>query len=211
MSREEDPMATKDPRVDAYIARSADFAKPILAHLRKVVHAGCPGVEETLKWGFPHFMYKGILCSMASFKGHCAFGFWKEALLRDRHKALARDVEPAMGQFGRIAAVSDLPAESLLLGLVKEAAALNDRGVKRPAGRKPERDRTLVVPDYFMDTLRTSKKALATFEGFSNSNRRDYVEWITGAKGEETRKRRLDTAVAWMAEGKVRNWKYIRK
>jgi hypothetical protein len=204
-------MATRDPRIDAYIARSADFAKPILAHLRKVIHAACPEVEETLKWGLPHFMHKGILCSMASFKGHCAFGFWKEALLRDTHKALARDVEPAMGQFGKITAVSDLPAEAQLTGLVRAAVALNDRGVKLPARRKPGRDRDLKVPDYFVEALRKNKKALATFDGFSNSNKRDYVEWVIEAKGEETRKRRLDTAVAWMAAGKVRNWKYIRK
>lgn len=168
-------------------------------------------MEETLKWGFPHFMHKGILCSMASFKGHCAFGFWKEALLRDRHKVLARDVEPAMGQFGRITAVSDLPAQAQLLGLVKEAAALNDLGVKRPAGRKPARDRGLDVPGYFMEALRRNKKALAIFDGFSNSNKRDYVDWVTEAKREATRTRRLDTAVAWMAAGKSRNWKYIGK
>src|SRR5882672_7607606 len=100
------PMGKRDPRVDTYIAQSADFAKPILTHLRKVVHAGCPDVEETLKWSFPHFMYKGILCSMAAFKAHCAFGFWKGKLLAEKHQALADTREFAMGEFGRITALS---------------------------------------------------------------------------------------------------------
>src|SRR6058998_2536464 len=113
-------MRKKDPRVDAYIARSADFARPILTHLRKVVHAGCPDVEETLKWSFPHFMYKGILCSMAAFKAHCAFGFWKAKLLAEKHKTLAETRESAMGEFGRVTAISDLPAKKTLLRYVRD-------------------------------------------------------------------------------------------
>lgn len=204
-------MGKKDPRVDAYITGSAGFARPILRHLRRVVHAGCPDVEETLKWGFPHFMYKGILCSMASFKGHCTFGFWKEALLTDMQAIRASAREPAMGQCGRITSISDLPDEKALIRLVKDAATLNDRGVKLPARGKPKKDRALKVPDYLMSALRTNKKALATFHGFSYSNKRDYVDWVTEAKQEATRENRLETAVAWMAEGKVRNWEYIRK
>ncbi len=203
-------MASKDPRVDAYIARSAEFARPILKHLRKVVHAGCPEVEETLKWASPHFMYKGMLCGMASFKNHCAFGFWKEALLRGKDKPVAKVEEPAMGQFGRITAIVDLPAEKVLLRYVKAAAALNDQGVKLSRRARPGGRRELQIPDYFLNALRKNRKAVATFNGFSPSNKRDYVEWVTEAKGDETRKRRLDTAVVWMAEGKARNWKYIR-
>ena len=204
-------MGKKDPRVDGYIARSADFARPILTHIRKVVHAACPEVEETLKWSSPHFMYKGMLCGMASFKEHCAFGFWKEALLRDRLEGLAAAGGPAMGQFGRITAVSDLPDEKTLRRLIEAAAELNDRGIKSPAKTRPKGDHQLKVPGYFMAALRKNRKALAAFEGFSYSNKKDYVEWVTGAKGEETCRRRLDTSVAWMAEGKVHNWKYIRK
>ena len=204
-------MGKKDSRVDGYIARSADFARPILNHIRKVVHAACPEVEETLKWSFPHFMYKGMLCGMASFKEHCAFGFWKEALLRDRLEGLPAAGRPAMGQFGRITAVSDLPGDKTLLRLIEAAADLNDRGVKSPVKARPKGNRQLKVPGYFMAALRKNGKALATFEGFSYSNKKDYVEWVTGAKGEETRRRSLDTSVAWMAEGKVHNWKYIRK
>jgi uncharacterized protein YdeI (YjbR/CyaY-like superfamily) len=204
-------MGKKDPRVDAFIKKSAGFARPILAHMRKVVHAGCPGVEETLKWGFPHFMHKGILCSMASFKGHCAFGFWKETLLADMKPIRDAAGDQAMGQFGRITALSDLPDEKTLIRLVSEAAALNDQGIKAPRRARPKTARTIRVPDYFMSALRRNRKALATFEGFNYSRKKDYVEWVTEARREETRNNRLETAVAWMAEGKERNWKYIRQ
>ena len=201
-------MGRYDPRIDEYIARSADFAKPILNHLRKVVHSACPEVEETMKWSFPHFVYKGMLCSRASFKQHCAFGFWRGSLVLDGNGAAAGG---AMGQFGRITRLSDLPPKKVLAGYVKKAAALNEAGV---TARTPKAPRTtkkpLVVPDYVMAALRKNKKALATFEGFSPSHRREYVEWITEAKGEDTRRRRLEQAVEWMAEGKPRNWKYAR-
>lgn len=204
-------MGKKDPRIDAYIARSAGFARPILVHLRKVVHAGCPEVEETLKWSFPHFMYQGMLGSMAAFKSHCTFGFWKGALLVGKAGGLSKSEEAAMGQFGRITSIADLPSEKKLLQLVKQATALNDQGVKRSPRPKPKGKGGLKVPAYFMSALRRSTKALATFQAFSPSNKRDYVEWVTEAKGKDTRARRIATAVEWMAEGKIRNWKYVRK
>ena len=204
-------MGKKDPRVDAYIADSAEFARPILKQLRKAVHAGCPEVEETLKWSFPHFMYKGILCSMASFKAHCAFGFWKGKLLEDKLGNVPKMKEPAMGDFGRVTSLADLPEEKFLIRLVREAVELNDKGVKHPARSKPRGERKLEVPKYFLDAVKKSRKALTTFEGFNYSNKKEYVEWVTEAKGEQTRQRRLETAVAWMAEGKPRNWKYVRK
>ena len=204
-------MGTKDRRVDAYITASAEFARPVLSHLRKVIHAGCPGVEETIKWGFPHFMYKGILCSMASFKEHCAFGFWKGSLLEDREKTLEKVGKTAMGHLGRITALSDLPSEKVLLRYIKEAMALNDEGVNVPSRSKPKGDRKLDVPGDLMAALRKNKKALATFKGFNYTNKKDYVEWVTEARRDETRRRRLETAVAWMAEGKPRNWKYAGK
>jgi uncharacterized protein YdeI (YjbR/CyaY-like superfamily) len=203
-------MGTKDSRVDAHIARSEDFAKPILSYIRKVVHRGCPEVEETIKWRFPHFLHKGILCSMASFQRHCAFGFWKEALLLEKHPALGDAGKTAMGQFGRITSLADLPGEKALLRLVRDAAALNEQGV-RPARPRPGARKAPVIPDYFRKALRSNRKAQATFEGFSYTNKKDYLEWVTEAKGEETRRRRLETAVAWMAEGKIRNWKYVRR
>ena len=204
-------MGKQDPRVDAYIARSADFAKPILKHLRKIVHEGCPDVEETLKWGHPSFMHKGILAGMAAFTQHAVFGFWKDELMTGKGRPRGKGDE-AMGNFGRLASLSDLPGEKTLVRLVKEAVALNDKGVKLPSRSRPKNTKkTLVVPDALMSALRKNKKALATFDGFNYSSKKDYVEWVTEAKWEETRKRRLDTAVAWMAEAKVRNWKYIKK
>lgn len=202
-------MAKKDPRIDAYIARSAGFARPVLKHLRKVVHAGCPEVEETVKWGHPSFTYKGIFAGMAAFKGHCTFGFWKDALLRGEPGHPGKNDE-AMGQFGRITSVAELPSERQLTQLVKKAAALHDQGVKVPRPPKPKHRGEAKVPSYFMVALRRNKKALATFRGFSPSQRREYVEWVTEAKGEDTRSRRIATSVEWLAEGKIRNWKYVR-
>ncbi len=203
-------MGKRDPRVNAYIARSAPFARPILRHIRKVVHAACPAVEETIKWSFPHFMHEGMLCSMAAFKNHCALGFWKQPLLAGHIKAAAKAGGSAMGQFGRLCAVADLPDANTLARLVREAAALKEQGAERSVRAKPKKHRRLTVPAYFVTALRRNKKAMATFEGFSYTNRKDYVEWVTEARQEKTRRRRLSTAIAGMTEGKPRNWKYIR-
>lgn len=200
-------MPKKDPRVDAYIAQAADFAKPILKHLRQLVHAGCPEVEETIKWRFPSFMHRGILCGMAAFKNHCTFGFWKYELLFDK-KELADCEKNGMGQFGRITSLDDLPKDSILLGYIRKAARLNEEGVKVPSRSQPKPKAPLVVPDYFIGELKRNKKALATFEAFSYSHKKEYLEWITEAKAEETRQRRLGTAIEWMSQGKARNWKY---
>jgi uncharacterized protein YdeI (YjbR/CyaY-like superfamily) len=200
-------MGTRDPRIDAYIARSADFARPILTHLRELVHEACPEVEETIKWGFPHFVYRsGILCSMASFKEHCAFGFWKGAQVVDG------GVDGAMGQFGRISSISDLPSNRILTGYIRKAMQLSEAGVKSPTRTKPKAAarKAVAVPDDLVRALRKNARARATFEGFSPSNQREYIEWIVEAKREETRQRRLETAIEWLAEGKPRNWKYMK-
>jgi uncharacterized protein YdeI (YjbR/CyaY-like superfamily) len=202
-------MPTKDPRIDAYIEQAADFAKPILKHIRRVVHTGCPQVEETVKWQNPTFVYKGLLCGMAAFKQHCALMFWKGKLLFKVDKVLRSAQEEAMGQFGRITSLSDLPAENVLLGYVKEAARLNEEGVKVPSRSKPRVKQQLKVPDYLSAALKRNARALQTFEGFSPSHKREYVEWLTEAKRDETRQKRLETAMVWMAEGKPRNWKYM--
>jgi hypothetical protein len=144
-------MGSKDPRVDAYIANAQPFAKPILKHLRRVVHDACPSADETMKWSFPHFEYKGMLCSMAAFKEHCAFGFWNQSILSEEQKSA-----DAMGQFGRLTTVADLPAERTLAGLVKKAAALNDQGVKPKREAKPPRP-PLKAPAYLTDALRKNK------------------------------------------------------
>jgi uncharacterized protein YdeI (YjbR/CyaY-like superfamily) len=200
-------MATRDPRIDTYIAKSAEFARPILEHLREVVHAACPQVEETMKWSFPHFQYKGMLCSMAAFKEHCAFGFWKGSLVLGE---AGGGSEEAMGQFGRITKLGELPSKKVLTGYIKKAMELNEAGVKSPTRSKPKAPKAaLVVPDDLAAALEHNAAALATFEKFSPSNKREYVDWITEAKTQATRTRRLETAVEWMAEGKPRNWKYM--
>jgi uncharacterized protein YdeI (YjbR/CyaY-like superfamily) len=198
-------MATRDARIDAYIAKSADFARPILTYVREVVHAACPDVEETMKWSFPHFQYKGMLCSMAAFKEHCTFGFWKGSLIAGS----GGGDEKAMGQFGRITRLADLPSRKVLSGYIKKAMKLNEEGVKPPVRSKPKTPRELVVPETLATALQANEKARAAFEKFSLSHKREYIEWITEAKTEVTRNRRLETAIAWMAEGKPRNWKYM--
>ena len=200
-------MGTKDPRVDAYIKKAAPFAQPVLLHLRELIHKGCPDVEETLKWGRPSFMHKGILCAFASFKAHCAFGFWKRSLIVGKDKGKAQE---AMYQFGRIMSLSDLPADNVLLGYVKEATRLNDEGIMPKKKTRAPAERKLTVPAVLRDALTRTPKAKAIFDGFSYSKKKDYVEWITEAKTEETRSRRLATAIEWISEGKSRNWKYER-
>ena len=198
-------MAQKDPRVDAYIANSADFAQPILTHLREVVHGACPDVEETIKWGSPTFVYKGMLCGVNAFKAYCTFGFWKSTLVVG-DKA-SRD--PAL-QFGRIERLSDLPSKKVLTAYIHKAMALNDAGIKMPTGPKRP-PKKLVVPAALKTALAGNKRAKETFDAFSPSHKREYAEWIADAKGEETRERRTKAAIGWMTEGKSRNWKYQRE
>ena len=198
-------MPKEDPRIDTYINNAADFAKPILLHIRKLVHAGCPGVEGTMKWSFPHFVCKGILCGMAAFKAHVALNFWKGALIFEKDNA--RESGEAMGQFGRISSLNDLPSDKVMLRYIREAVRLNEEGVKLSAREKRPKP-PLKIPDYFAAALRKNKKAFATFVAFSPSHKREYIDWITGAKREETRRRRIATSLAWMAQGKSHNWKY---
>ena len=202
-------MSKKDKRIDLYIANAKPFAQPILKHLRKLVHKGCPDVEETIKWGMPSFDYKGPFCSMAAFKEHAVFGFWKALLMKDAEK-LKENQQNAMGHAGKIKSLKDLPSDTILMSWIKEAAKLNDDGVKLPPRKKTE-NKDLVIPDYFINALSKNKKALQTFEKFSPSHKKEYVEWIIEAKSEETRNRRMDTAIEWISEGKGRNWKYERK
>ncbi len=198
-------MAARDPRIDAYIAQSAEFARPILTHIREVVHAACPDVEETMKWSRPHFLYQGLLCGMSAFKEHCAIGFWKGALIVPN----AQDAEEGMGQFGRITRIADLPPKKVLVGYVKKAMELNESGIQSPARAKPKtRKPEAVVPDDLAAALEKNPAASRVFAGFPPGQRREYIEWLTEAKTAPTRARRLETAVEWIAEGKTRNWKY---
>jgi len=200
----------KSKLIDTYISKSADFAKPILTYLRKLVHETCPDVEEKMKWSFPHFDYKGsMMCSMAAFKEHAAFTFWKAKLLKDPDGILS-DRGKAMGQFGRLKKLSDLPSDKILRDFIKQAMRLNDEGiVSNSWKRKPIP--ALRMPGYFSKALNADKEARAAFATFSPSARGDYIEWLVEAKTEETREKRLKTAVEWIAEGKIRNWRYLKK
>jgi uncharacterized protein YdeI (YjbR/CyaY-like superfamily) len=191
----------QDPRIDAYVDRQADFAKPILAAIRAAVNAACPMGEETLKWSHPSFTYKGkILAGMAAFKAHATFGFWSGSLVATPAE------EKAMGQFGRLTAPDQLPPPDQLEALVKKAMALIDDGVKSPRDKGPKAPFT--VPQDLRAALDAVPAAAATFTAFPPSCQREYVEWVTEAKRDETRSKRLAQTVEWLAEGKKRNWKY---
>lgn len=205
-------MSHRDPRVDAYVAKAAPFARPILEHVREVVHEACPGVEETIKWGMPSFVYGGgILCGMAAFKAHASFGFWKHALVVGEGGAGEGAERVGMGSFGKLTAVRDLPPKRQLAAYVRKAAALNAQGVKPAApARKAAAPKPAPAPTpEFAAALRRNKAAAATFKAFPPSHQREYVDWIAEAKREETRDRRIAQAVEWIAEGKQRNWKYM--
>ena len=209
-------MAKIDKRIDEYISKAEPFAQPILKHLRKLVHKGCPEIEETIKWGFASFDYKGPFCSMASFKNHCVFGFWKASLLDDPKKVLGERFNQggeAMGNLGRIATLKDLPADTIIVKFIQQAKKLNDEGVKLPPRKKvSEKEKhSLVVPKELKAALKKNKKAEMIFDEFSYSNRKEYCQWIIEAKTDETRSKRIETTIEWLEEGKSRNWKYIRK
>ena len=153
-------MGKKNPKIDAYIAKSGDFAKPVLVHLRKLVHQACPDVEENLKWGMPSFEYKGLLCGFASFKQHCTFGFWKASLMKDAKVLLGNESHAAMGNLGRITSLKDLPKDSIITGWIKEAMKLNDAGIKVTKAKPKKYDKTeLVIPKYFTDAIKKNKNA----------------------------------------------------
>jgi uncharacterized protein YdeI (YjbR/CyaY-like superfamily) len=199
-------MGNRDPRIDAYIANAAGFAQPILERLRAIVHEACPDVEETLKWSSPSFLHAGgILCGMAAFKQHASFGFWKHALVVGEE--VPRD---GMGSFGKLTSLKDLPPKKELVALIHKAMRLNEEGVKTPGVRKSSTPKPPpVAPDDLAAALKKNRQARTTFEGFSPSQQRDYVDWITEAKRDETRQKRLAQAIEWLAEGKPRNWKYM--
>ena len=204
-------MTTTDERVDQYIDKSQEFAKPILRHLRSLVHKACPEAMETLKWGVPHFEYSGkILCNMASFKQHCAFGFRLGSAMADP-KAVLKHVgsNSGMGHLGKISDLKDLPSDKILIQYIREAMALTEQGVAKAKPKITAR-RELHVPDYFIEVLKKDKVAYNSFQNFSHSRKKEYVEWITDAKRLETRNKRMATAVQWLREGKGRNWKYVK-
>jgi uncharacterized protein YdeI (YjbR/CyaY-like superfamily) len=192
-------------KVDAYIAKSAPFAQPILSELRARVHKACPQVEEGIKWGMPSFQYKGkILCGMAAFKQHASFGFWR----REVAAGTTDKEHDAMGQFGKLTDVKQLPTKTEFTRMVKAAMALIDSNAPTTVATKKHPRAALAMPDDFQAALRKHTAAQKTFDAFSPSHRREYIEWIVEAKRDETRARRIAQAVEWLAEGKSRNWKY---
>lgn len=196
-------MVRKLAAVDAYIDKAAPFAQPILRHFRALVHAQCPDAGEAIKWGMPHFVGNGILCYMAAFKQHCAFGFrFAGKIVGD--SAAAQD---AMGQFGRITALKDLPGDAQLRRFLKQALELDRNGTPTP--NPARKARRLVVPADLRKALAANKAAQKHFDAFSASARNEYISWITEAKQAATRARRLATTLEWVAEGRHRNWQYM--
>lgn len=201
-------MEQYDSRVDAYIEKSADFAKPILIHLREMVHRASAELKETMKWSSPFFDCEGPVCQMAAFKQHCAFGFWKAPLMDDPHHILNQEPDTA-GSLGRITSFSDLPADDILIEYIQQALSLNIQGIKTPARVKTQTGKTeLSIPPYFTEILSKNSLVKEQFEKFSPSQKKEYISWFEDAKTEATRIKRLETAIEWIGEGKIRNWKY---
>lgn len=199
-------MPQQDSRIDDYIAKAQPFAQPILMYLREKIHSTCPDVIETIKWGMPHFEYKkDVLCSFAGFRNHCAFTFWKAALMKDPLLLQHAQEEKSMGHLGPIKSIDDLPAHfsSLLL----EAMLLNEQGSKLPR-KTTSSQKECMLPPEFEQALRKNHRAWEVFDKFSYGHRKEYIEWITEAKTDATRQKRIDQAVEWIADGKNRNWKY---
>ncbi len=193
--------------VDQYILKAQPFAQPILNHLRALVHHACPEVEERIKWSFPHFDYKGApMCSMAGFKQHCAFGFWKASLMKDTSLFLEATGESSMGHLGKIKSLEDLPPDRKIISWIREAAKMNDEGIKIIKQIIPKS--AIPIPADFNASLLANKKAHLNFQTFTAAGQREYLEWITEAKTAPTKEKRMTQALEWIAEGKKRNWKY---
>ena len=204
-------MAQKILLIDHYIDKSADFAKPILLHLRELVHTTCPMVEEKIKWGFPHFDYKGeMMCSMAAFKQHAVFGFWKATLMKDPALVEIAKSEVAMGHLGKITSLKDLPSDKKIMAYIKEAMLLNEQGIKIVKA-KPTTKKAVVLPDYFSDELQENKQAKSFFNTLSPSGQKEYTNWLEDAKTEVTRAKRMATTMANLIECKPHNWQYATK
>lgn len=197
-------------KVDEYIDKAQPFAQPVLKHIRALVHAACPDVEEKIKWGFPHFDYKGeMMCSVAAFKQHCSFSFWKGALMKDPALMENAKTETSMGHLGRITSLQDLPSDKKFTTYIKEAMKLNDDGKK--VVKKPVVKKELVVPDYLLKVIQKNKAAYTNFEHFPPSHKREYIAWIEEAKTAATKEKRMAQMMELLAEGKPRNWKYMQK
>jgi len=201
-------MSKFNPQFDEYIKKSADFAKPIMEYLRQIIHETCPEVEEIIKWGNPHFDYRNdMMCILAGYKNHCSFSLYKAELMSDTKIIESVKAGQKMGYMDKLKSLSDLPAKETLVAYIKEAMVLNENGVKKakPVSEKPK---VIEVPDYFSEKLATNPLAKEVFESKSPSFRKDYLVWITDAKTEATRQKRMEQSLEWIAEGKGRFWQY---
>ena len=197
-------MKNANPQVDAYIAKAAPFAQPIIRKLRALFHKACPDIEEKIKWGAPSFEHKGMVGGVAAFKNHASFGFWRQDALPD---PLSLFRGSGFVASGKITDVSQLPPDKVLLTYIRNAVKLNEKGP--PPRKKGKPKPPPKVPPDFLAALRKNRKAMATFDSFPLSQKREYIDWITEAKRPETRKTRLATSIQWLSEGKRRNWKYM--
>jgi len=200
-------MSPYNEKIDAYIAKSQPFAQPILEYIRELVHTTCPDVEEKIKWSMPFFDYKGkMMCHMAAFKQHCAFGFFQAALMDEPMLIQNAESESAMGHLGRITSLKDLPPEKKLIGFIKKAMEITDDGKRLIKKAAPKTE--YIVPSYITAAIKKNKKAFTTWEAFAPSHRKEYATWIDEAKTEATKEKRITQATEWIAEGKQRHWKY---
>ncbi|MHA4810003.1 YdeI/OmpD-associated family protein [Flavitalea flava] len=201
----------QDPKVDDYISKSADFAKPILQYLRQLIHDTCPEVEEIMKWGIPHFDYNGdMMCILSAYKHHCSFSLFKAELMDDPKIKQSVESGKKMGFMDKIKTISDLPTKKVLTGYLKEAMALNEKGLKKPKPVKKE-SIEIEVPDFFLERLNKDPKAKKLFESKSPSFRKEYAKWLIDAKTDDTREKRVAQSLQWIAEGKGRFWQYEKK
>lgn len=204
-------MGQFNPKVDEYIAKSEDFAKPILEHLRQVIHETCVGVKEEIKWGIPHYSYKGdYLCMLGSFKNHCSFSLYKAEFMKDKEIAESVKAGKKFGYMDKLKSVSELPTKKVLVSLVKDAMNVNEQGIKKEK-LKSGKPKILETPDYLIDSLNNYEEAKAVWESKSDAYRKDYLIWIIDAKTETTRQKRIEQSLKWIAEGKGRFWQYAKK
>ncbi len=204
-------MAQLNSKVDEYIAKSEGFAKPILEYLRQIIHETCPDAAEDIKWGTPHYSYKGDhLCMIAGFKNHCSFSIYKAEFLKDKEITESVKAGKKFGYMDKLKSVSELPSKDVLISLLKEAMTINENGIKK---EKPVSDKPKVIetPDYLVEALKANKKAAAVWESKSDAYRKDYLVWIIDAKTNATRQKRIEQSLEWIAEGKGRFWQYAKK
>ncbi len=202
-------MKNTSPEVDIYINKAPEFAQPILDRLRGLFHKACPDIKETIKWGNPCFEHKGIVCGIAAFRHHVGVSFWKGKLMKDPEGLFGDVGKTSMGSL-KFTSPAELPSDKILLAYIKEAVKLNEEDIKigKPNKDKPDQ---LDPPDYLLAELKKNKKAKETYDKLSPSHRKEYIEWLREAKTETTRDKRLATAIEWLAEGKPKNWKYMKK